>query len=1056
METLAPERSAMTSALSHSLAQTSAQISAQLDLVLAVEPEAQVIAINSPSVAGTARALDSGSYLHLRGRRFTLRWCESQLALRAALVESEQQDQSSEGMVLLTAPGIGELANDIIARLAKHRVFQPEGWPMVRQLFGAKEADARLGRYGWLPQLLLNASAQGPYAPVAHGFLDLDTVWKEFLWRYLQLDSARPDAAALLAWSMGSEADASLKLLPANAREACLHWLEQAAGVAGKMICACIAAGRTGDALALGLVCDVLYSPEGEGEAVLAHAQIRLERFVNEQHVGIAEGRAWAEAAQRLLAESGQQAFRPAQDRADHLLRELRVEQFAHLSRVLPQGFEQRMRFFAHHLQQYLDLPLQQQNPQQNPPKHAQPPAQTVLDAIEQAASRLEQHGLAASQSTRLEKVAMARRIVRWLHQSANQAANQSANQSANQAAASKQGVAQILCWQSDEGAFVDWARFRLLGGDELPEVSQAYARLRSLVGERRHQLGQQFALALPEWNRQALTTAHSPANPANAGAGTLEEQRLVPLEAVLERVLAPLAAQQAVLLLVLDGLSTSIFRELFNRMEPLGYREVVPAQLNTHLVGVAAFPTITEVSRASLLCGKLTSGGQQQEKAGFASHPALLSHCNASAPPRLFHKGELSEASNLAESVRNALANPAQKVLGIVFNAVDDHLSGPEQLRQRWQLDDLLLILPILREARAARRAVLICADHGHILNDNTMQVAGQDSMPAPMGGDRLGVGGDRWVVGGDRWVAGDTLPPASSAHALVLRGGRVVAPRATGKNGAAVDAADTVNSTTPGIQGAKGNNGARVAGEAFAVTCLWSEAARFGGRKNGYHGGVAPQEVAVPLALLLPANTRLTGWEDALPPQPEWWDQPLQVARRDSSIAATTAAAASTTPARKTGSRQASARDEAQLGLFAAQDALPTVANPAANPLANPAANPAVNPVTAEHWIDAVLNSPIYASQHALAARVAPPPEQMRKLLAALDERGGKLSRAALAQKLGLPEVRLNGMLSGARRILNVDQASVLVQDEASATVEIKRTLLLQQFEIKQGGRS
>ncbi len=983
----------MTSALSHSLAQLSTQISAQLDLVLAAEPEAQVIAINSPAIAGAAKPSDTGSYLHLRGRRFTLRWCESQLALRAALVESEQQDKASEGMVLLTAPGIGELANDIIARLARHRVFQPEGWPMVRQLFGAKEADARLGRYSWLPQLLLDATAQGPYAPVAHGFLDLDTVWKEFLWRYLQLGSARPDAAALLAWSMNPDADASLKLLPASAREACLQWLEQAAGVAGKMICACIAAGRTGDALALGLVCDVLYSPEGEGEAVLAHAQIRLERFVNEQHVGIAEGRAWAEAAQRLLAESGAQAFRPAQDRADQLLRELRVEEFAHLSLVLPQGFEQRMRFFAHHLQRYLDQPKQLQNPQQNP-------AQSMLDAIEQAASRLEQHGLAASQSTRLEKVIMAKRIVRWLHQSAGQSVNQSA--------ASQQSVAQILCWQSDEGAFVDWARFRLLGGDELPEVSQAYAQLRSLVGARRHQLGQQFAQALPEWNRQAVATT----NPA---PGALEEQRLVPLEAVLERVLAPLAAQQAVLLLVLDGLSSSIFRELFNRTEPLGYREVVPTQLNTHLVGVAAFPTITEVSRASLLCGKLTSGGQSQEKAGFASHPALLPHCNASAPPRLFHKGELSEESNLAETVRNALANPAQKVLGIVFNAVDDHLSGPEQLRQRWQLDDLLLILPILREARAARRAVLICADHGHILNDTTMQVASQNSTPAPLGGDR--------------WLAGDMLAPANAAHALVLRGGRVVAPRTSASD--AADAADAANSAASDVQAG------------FAVTCLWSEAARFGGRKNGYHGGVAPQEVAVPLALLLPANTRVAGWEDALPPQPEWWDQPLQVARPHSSAAAATANA---TPARKSGSRQTRTQDAAQLGLFAPQDDLPHVAPPA----------PSANPATAEHWIDAVLNSPIYASQHALAARVAPPREQMRKLLAALDERGGKLSRAALAQKLALPEVRLNGMLSGARRILNVDQAAVLVQDEASATVEIKRTLLLQQFEVKQGGQA
>lgn len=75
---------------------------------------------------------------------------------------------------------------------------------------------------------------------------------------------------------------------------------------------------------------------------------------------------------------------------------------------------------------------------------------------------------------------------------------------------------------------------------------------------------------------------------------------------------------------------------------------------------------------------------------------------------------------------------------------------------------------------------------------------------------------------------------------------------------------------------------------------------------------------------------------------------------------------------------------------------------------------------------------------------------------LLTALSERGGELSRAALAQRLSLPEIRLGGMLSAVRRMLNVDQAPVLVVDEAAGTVELNIALLQQQFRVVgQGGQ-
>lgn len=930
---------------------TLSQISAQIDAVLAQEARLPHSSYGLAIAIGASAKPDFlAQSLTVRGREFALRWCESQLALRAALCECELLDASGQGLVLLTPPELKELADDVAARLARRRILRPDGWHMVQLLFGAKEADARLARFSWLPQLLLDAAIHKSYPPVANGFLDLDTAWREFFKRYLQMEGARPDATEQLRWSMQPNADTLLQDLPDKAREACLQWLEQAAGKLGKLIKGCVQAGYTGDALALGLVCGVLYAKEGEHINELVHAQIRLERFVNEKRVEVGEGRAWYDCAQNLLQQSNYANLRPALTRADQLLRELRVEQYAYLSQVSPLGFEQRMRQFATAIGHFL-----------------QEPTPASLKLLELASEQVLQHQQARAQETRAQRVSMAQRLARWLLQ----------NHEAGTAAAD---LTALLCWQADEGAFVDWARFRLLGVDVSHEVSQAYSALRARVMQERHGRAQAFASALPAWNAQAA--------PALG-----RTSRLLPLEEVIARVLAPLAANHPVLLLVLDGLSTSIFRELFARPELLGYRELVPSHLQQAYVGVAAFPTITEVSRASLLCGKLSNGAQSVEKNGFAKHPLLpssTSKTGQSYTPQLFHKADLSVDGNLAPALREALANPKHKALALVYNAVDDHLSGPDQLQQRWQLDDLQLLLPILSEARACNRLVLVCADHGHLLDDQTSEVQSAQE------------------GGGDRWHPSSGIAANAQAHALVLRGGRVRLPQSL-------------------------QAGASAGKNAPEITCLWSEAARFGGKKKGYHGGVSLQEVAVPLALLAPLNVRVAEWQEALPPQPEWWDQTLHFADKPTPAAL----AAAARPAK--GNRKRPADNTLQPDMFGEQAAF------SAAP-----ALPTTEAITSPSWIDMILQSSMYASQKALAARVAPPDAQMHKLLTVMDERGGKIAKAALAQRLALPEIRLNGMLSGARRILNVDQAQVLVVDELAATVEIKRALLMQQFRL------
>jgi hypothetical protein len=888
------------------------QITAQLERVLASDPTALAIAIRA-----SARQVWPLS-VSQQGRQFELRWCESSLAIREALCELELKDPATSGMVVMTPLATHEIAEDIAARLARARVFQPEGWDTVRMMFKAKESDARLGRFAWMPQALIDGAAQGDYQPVANGFLDLDTAWRHVLGRFVGIDGARPDAVALLQWSMSPDAEPRLGPLPVAMRSDILVWLAETAGMAGAMLLGCVEGGRAGDALPLGLISGVVFAPDGEGQAALGQAAIRLERFVNEKHVGVAEGRAWATAAEQVVRNLGLEACRSMLDRADSLLRDLRIFEFAHLSDVLPSGLDQRLTDFAIALG-----------------AHAAEPTEENLRQVESMADRALKHALVNDHKPRMERVEMARRLARWLLSPM----------------VSGSSLPDSVEWQADQGAYVDWARFRLLGGDELTELSQAYAAFRQAVIARRDAFAKGFAQTLVQWNAQA---------PTDSG-------RVVPLECVLEKVLAPIAAAQTTLLLVMDGLSTSIFRELFSRVAGQGWTELVPTASGRPLVSIAAIPTVTEVSRASLLCGRLTVGAQAQEKPGFASNAALLARSRAEYPPRLFHKGDLADAGSLASDVRAAIANPFQQVVGVVYNAVDDHLSGPDQLNQRWALEDLRLLLPLLREAREARRVVAITADHGHLLEDGTTQVAGGES---------------------DRWRAGSR---ADSPQELVVSGGRVVT-------------SDRSN----------------------AVVCLWGERTRYAGRKNGYHGGLSPQEVTVPLSVFVPVGANLVGWSAAPPNQPEWWELPpiLQVQKLR--------------PSEPRPARKKSTPTDAQHGLFAPLDLPPPV--------------PPEAPV--HDWIGSLLASPIYSSQRQLAARVALPDEKMRLLLEALAERGGKLSRNALANRLSLAEVRMGGLLSAVRRLLNVDQMAVLTVDEASGSVELNIGLLQQQFNLPRQG--
>jgi hypothetical protein len=221
-------------------------------------------------------------------------------------------------------------------------------------------------------------------------------------------------------------------------------------------------------------------------------------------------------------------------------------------------------------------------------------------------------------------------------------------------------------------------------------------------------------------------------------------------------------------------------------------------------------------MSRASLLTGTLRAGNSAVEKRGFAAHAGLLAASRRGAPPCLFHKGELIEAgaTGVSDVVREAIRDGDRKVVGVILNAVDDHLAKSEQLRLVWGVHQFQYLDALLAEAQLANRAIVLTSDHGHIVEAGTSPLAG--------GKD------ERW-----RACDGDL-----AAEELIFEGPRV-AP----------------------ITGAE------------RIVVPWSETVRYSGKKQGYHGGATMQEVLVPIGVFATPDHHINGWEALPERRPGWW---------------------------------------------------------------------------------------------------------------------------------------------------------------------------------------
>lgn len=629
--------------------------------------------------------------------------CPTPIAARAALHDRGE----GERVVLLTDLTDADLGDGVLAHVSQQTVRSVEPWDLVRQMFGRAALDPRLVRAGrWV------ASALGDFVP-AEGWpappgtvLTRDHALRCLAAEVLGVPADRLDAAGLLEWTLDAPAQLRFVALPDAVAAGLTEYLVEIAGAAAVAILGAVRARHGVDAIPLGLIAGLIWPRRAgdESDVELAVARTRLEPRLNGTRLTRAQAAAFHEAAEAWVyrtmdAGHRAEAMRVLR-RAEAIAAELDVSSYLARSVLLPAGFEQRLRAFADAV------------------RFAVPAAATAVPAAvakaQAALAQVEAHR--AGKPVRVETARMAVRLLRWL---------------VTPDGPSPATLLDALHRHVHEDGWVDRARLHIFAGDRDRLVAEAYHRLHAAVDARRVRHDQQFATLLAE-----TTAAESPPG------------GLLRVEDVLDRVVRPIVQRgHRVLLLIMDGMSVAAATKLAESITSTGgWRELTPG--GGPRTGVlAALPTITEVSRCSLLSGRIASGDRSAEQTAFRqAFPGGV----------LLHKGALRTAAGAAldAEVLGALADAQVPVVAAVVNAIDDALDRGDPGTAAWTDDTIPAVRHLL--AAAQDRVVVLVSDHGHVVDRE------QDAVVRPSGSSE------------NRWRPATT--PAGDGEILV-RGSRVAA---------------------------------------------------------------------------------------------------------------------------------------------------------------------------------------------------------------------------------------------------------------------------------------
>ena len=305
----------------------------------------------------------------------------------------------------------------------------------------------------------------------------------------------------------------------------------------------------------------------------------------------------------------------------------------------------------------------------------------------------------------------------------------------------------------SEEGGYVEWARQQLRALRGADEVLLAAARdLEGAAGAALRDDHRAFAEAYVSW-----VEAGKPSSSAT------------PIEDLGKQVIAPFlkgGARRKLLVVLMDGMSQAAATQVLTRLAtarrwgPLAWRKdgwhgalPLPPVL-------AAAPTLTEISRGAFFAGRADARfreeGADKDGARWRDHRAVADLLGEDPPP-LFVRRDILSGHDLAADVRAAIDSECRAV-AVVVNAIDEELKGSLQVARDYSQGPVLPLDALLSAAEGAERAVLLVADHGHVLGDGTRPVASRLTGSRP--------GGPRWraLAEGEDHVAEEVALPASA----------------------------------------------------------------------------------------------------------------------------------------------------------------------------------------------------------------------------------------------------------------------------------------------------
>jgi len=662
-----------------------------------------------------ANGLTFPAAIEVDGKQAQVVRAESVFQVREVLLEAEQRQ---ERVILLTPLHETELGLDVVARLARTRLFPVDQWASLCSLFKAKELEQSIGNTD-LAQALLEAAPADGYPPVSAGVLDSGTVWRAVCRHVLDMGEREPDLVTLLLWATDRSKSARYALASEGLREALRERLVANLGDAAAAIFRFVDANAGSEALALAVVCQVVF---GDGDdPVLEAAAARIEQFHDNQpiprHVGVTLGRIAAEAVADLDRSGDPKAAQQHLQRADELVKQFRCDDHTYRSRLTRMGFEQRLAQLGEQIATCLASGAT--------PAECERRRQAVLE-----------HRLAklARRGGQVARTEMALRLLRWLATPV----------------ATPTSFSEMVEDYRRELAFVDWARESVCRGDEIPILNDAYRALDHAVAVRREQFNRAFGHQLVNWTSTGSTS-----------------DTLLGVEYVLAAVAAKICeAGNAVLLVVLDGMSWAVCHELLEDLRADHWFDAtLDESSNPPPPVIATLPSVTGFSRASLLSGTITKGDATVERRNFEAHASLLRVCEKRFPPQLYHKREATEAARgvVGEELTRAILEPRAKVVAVVINAIDDRLSTAQQVRDHWTLDRISLFGAILKLARDTGRVVVLASDHGHVWHPADAQTAVSD------GGSRWR-GSDGPVSEGEVRMTGSRVRDGADKNSIIV----------------------------------------------------------------------------------------------------------------------------------------------------------------------------------------------------------------------------------------------------------------------------------------------